>query len=379
MSNLIQKLKKQKAFSEMILKEVNTKNEYYNTNVVSLNLVFSGKIDGGIKKGKTTCVAAESQQGKSLMGYNLLQTAFKSGMECVVIDTERAFNHELAIQLGIDLDKIAVFETSRIPDVKRIFAQLNSGLTKEESKNVFVLLDSWGALITEHVMDKAETGSAAADMGRTAQFKNELANVINAYGNTVFIINHVYASMQMYGERFEIPGGKRLTFISDSIGMCSSAAKYKDTDGNILGKVITIVVKKGRGAKEFVKAKFLIRFDGGLDPFFGLLDEALESGCVFKPKNGYYSRTDYDVDKSTGEVTKMWKEAALYNGQFWVPLYKDEKFIEYLEERFSFENVKLIASQQNVADMISGAVPLSDDVLINPEQTTEEKPKKKKK
>ena len=54
MSNLIEKLKKQKAFSEMILKEANTKNEYYNTNVVSLNLVFSGKIDGGIKKGKTT-------------------------------------------------------------------------------------------------------------------------------------------------------------------------------------------------------------------------------------------------------------------------------------------------------------------------------------
>ncbi len=358
-SSLIAKLKKDKGLTDLIVKEETFKDEWLNMNCISLNLVFSGKVTGGIKKGKVTTIAADSQLGKSLMGYNALQSAYKAGMDCFVIDTEHAFNRELAESLGIDLDNIIVFDETRISELKRILSHINKGLTREERRNIFIDLDSWGALVSTHVQEKAEEGSDAMDMGRTAQLKNELANLMNSYGNTVFVVNHVYASMAMYGDKFEIPGGKRLIFVSDAIGLGSSAAKYKDADGNILGKVVTIGVRKGRGAKEFLKTKYLIRHDGGIDPFFGLLDEAIDCGVVYKPKPGYYSRVDYDVDKSTGEVTKMWKEAELYCGAFWVPIYKDKKFQEYVEEKFSFLNTTLISAQHNVLDMISGKEELS--------------------
>lgn len=373
MNPLIAQLKKDKALADLIVTTESMKDSYVNMNCISLNLVFSGKVLGGIKRGKITTIAADSQLGKSLMGYNALQAAYKSGMDCFVIDSEHAFNFALAESLGIDLDNIIVFDEARISELKRIFSRINKGLKREQRKNIFVDLDSWGALISTFTQEKAEDGSDSADMGRTAQFKNELANLINSYGNTTFVVNHVYASMAMYGEKFEIPGGKRLFFDADAIGLGSSAAKYKDADGNILGKVVTIGVKKGRGAKEFVKAKYLIRHDGGIDPFFGLLEEAIACDVVMKPKNGYYARNFKcidrngndvsDIDFSTGEVVKMWKEADLYCGKFWVPIFKNKTFVDFVEDKFSFVNTKLISAQHNVMDMINGDEEWNTDGL----------------
>jgi len=357
---IIREIKKDKDLNKLVIDPETMKYEWLNTNVISLNLVFGGKIRGGIKKGAITSVAADSQLGKSLIGYNILQSAYRAGMACVIIDTEHSINLEILKQLGIDLSKVVIYQTSKIPELKQIFAKINHGKTREEAMNTFVLMDSWGPIVEVQVMEKAEEASSAVNMS-SSKFKNELANIINACGNTTFVINHVYASLQQYGDKFNIPGGKRLFFNSDSIGLASSAAKYKDAQDNILGKVVTIGVKKGRGAKEFLKTKYLIRHDGGLDPFFGLLDEAVECGCVFKPKPGYYARTDYDVDKESGEVTKMWKESELYCAAFWVPLYRDKKFVDYCEDKFSFVNAKMISSSVNVMDMIDGLAPITDE------------------
>ena len=359
---IIKELKKDKELNKLVINPEAMKYEWLNTNVIPLNLVFSGKIRGGIKKGAITSMAADSQLGKSLIGYNLLQCAYRSGMACVVIDTEHAINLDLLKQLGIDLNKIQIYQTSKINELEQIFARINKGKTREEAMNIFVLLDSWGPIVEVQVLEKAEEASSARNMS-AAVYKNKLANIINACGNTTFVINHVYTSLEQYGEKFKIPGGKRLFFNSDSIGLASSAAKYKDAQDNILGKVVTVGVKKGRGAKEFLKTKYLIRHDGGLDPYFGLLDDAMEAGVVFKPKPGYYSRTDYDVDKESGEVVKMWKEAELYCAKFWIPLYRDSKFVDYCEDKYSFINAKLISASVDVMALIDGAEEITDDSM----------------
>ncbi|MBR4317050.1 MAG: hypothetical protein IKP65_08875, partial [Alphaproteobacteria bacterium] len=113
-----------------------------------------------------------------MIGYSVLKSAFDSGMDCFIIDTENATNYDVLNSLGIKMSEVGVFKTNRIPEVKQILAKLGHGLTREEARNVFILLDSWGPLVTEQVMEKAEEASSAADMGSTARFKNELANVL---------------------------------------------------------------------------------------------------------------------------------------------------------------------------------------------------------
>ena len=326
----------------------------------------------GIKKGCISQICADSGWGKSMIGYSVLKSAFDSGMDCFIIDTENATNYDVLNSLGIKMNEVGVFKTNRIPEVKQILAKIGHGLTREQARNVFILLDSWGPLVTEQVMEKAEEASSAADMGSTARFKNELANVLLACGFTTLVLNHVYASLQMYGDKFEIPGGKRLFFNSDAIMLASSAAKDKDKDGNILGKVITAGVKKGRSAKEFVKTKYLILHNGGVSPFYGLLEEAVDCGEVYKPKPGYYSRTNFDVDKNTGEATKLWREEELYCPQFWIDIYKTENFRHYVEAKFAFEDQELITSTQNVMDMINGKASYTNEETTTEEEVADE-------
>ena len=190
---------------------------------------FLEELRDGVKKGKISQICADSGWGKSMIGLNVLKAAQQQGLDCVVIDTEKAFNFELAKSLGIDTDQIIVFQSAIVPELKRIIANINNDLTREEQKNVFILLDSWGAVVEQQVLDKAEEGSSAVNMSG-ARFKNELAVVLSAYSNTVLVLNHVYATMQQYGDAFAIPGGKKLYFLSDAIMMASSAAKAKDKE-----------------------------------------------------------------------------------------------------------------------------------------------------
>jgi recombination protein RecA len=365
----IAKIKRDKAFAD-ILSADNFEEQFVSTNCGPVNVLFSGRVkNGGIKKGCMVTIAADSKQGKSLIGLNLLAEAYKSGMSCIVIDSENAFNTRLARMLGVDTDDIVVFKTSRIPEIKQIFARVNNGLTRAESREIFILLDSWGPLVEEQVLEKAAQASSAVNMSG-ARFKNELANVINAYGNTTFIVNHVYDTMDPYSPtgKFAIPGGKRLVFNSDAIVLASSSAKAKDSDGAIYGKIITAAVSKGRNAKEFKKLKFLIELDGGINPYYGLLEEAIESGVVVKQKKGVsnvFVRPKYDTDG------REWKEKELYCAKFWVPVFADDAFNDFLERKFSFEETVLTSSKENLNEMIAAGDwdNLPDNSLTSKQET----------
>ena len=369
-SKLVASLKKNKALAELVASEV-VKDEFVSTNCIPVNLLLSGKIKGGIKKGKISQICADSGWGKSMIGLNVLKAAQQQGFDCVVIDTEKAFNRDLAASLGINVDDIAIFESALVPELKQIVANINNDLSRAEQRNVFILLDSWGPIVEQQVLDKAAVASTAVNMSG-AKFKNELATVLSCYANTVLVLNHVYATLQQYGDAFAIPGGKKLYFLSDAIMMASSAAKAKDKDGAIYGKIITASVKKGRAAKEFAKTKFLIEHSGGINPYYGLLDDSIEAGVVFKPKAGRYSRTDYDVDKTTGEVTRQWKEDELYCAKFWIPLYTDEKFNKYVEQKFAFADEELISATQDVLAMINCEAEIPDETKLVAESETEE-------
>lgn len=369
-SKLVASLKKNKALAELVASEV-VKDEFVSTNCIPVNLLLSGKIKGGIKKGKISQICADSGWGKSMIGLNVLKAAQQQGFDCVVIDTEKAFNRDLAASLGINVDDIVIFESSLVPELKQIVANINNDLSRAEQRNVFILLDSWGPIVEQQVLDKAAVASTAVNMSG-AKFKNELATVLSCYSNTVLVLNHVYATLQQYGDAFAIPGGKKLYFLSDAIMMASSAAKAKDKAGAIYGKIITASVKKGRAAKEFAKTKFLIEHSGGINPYYGLLDDAIAAGVVFKPKAGRYSRTDYDVDQTTGEVTRQWKEDELYCAKFWIPLYTDEKFNKYVEQKFAFADEELISATQDVLAMINCEAEIPDETKLVAESETEE-------
>ena len=370
-NKLLAKMMKENAFADMLRTEQKPI-EWLSTNCISVNLLLSGKIKGGIKKGSISMIAAGSGWGKSMIGYAVLKSAQDSGMNCFIVDTENSVNYELLTKLGINMKEVGVFgPTNRIPKIKQFITKLMSGLTLDEARNTFLLFDSWGPIIEEQVIEKAEQASSAVNMS-SAKFKNELANLLLSAGFTTLVMNHVYASLEMYGDPYKIPGGMRIIFNAENIMLGSSTKKEKDKDKNILGKVITAGVAKGRSAKEFVKTQYLILHAGGISPYYGLLDEAIDSGIVYKPKPGYYARIGYDVqvDKETGELGKperVWKESELYCAKFWIPLYKDETFRHYVEAKFAFEDQVLINASEDIMKLMEKEdADLSENTGIDP-------------
>ena len=58
---------------------------------------------------------------------------------------------------------------------------------------------------------------------------------------------------------------------------------------------------------------------------------ALASGHVIKPSNGWYQR----VDMSTGEaVDPKVRAKDTYTKEFWLPVLKDETFVNWIENRY---------------------------------------------
>ena len=302
--------------------------EFISTNVITMNLLFSGRVRGGIPKGKISQISADSSLGKSMFGLALLKEAQRKGMDCAVIDTERSWDWGLAEAFGINIEKLPVIQTGEIAKLKMAVSEMAEGKNREQRENTFVLFDSWGCLVSHVILNKAAKGSEARDMSLPF-WKNELANVMAESDMTFFVINHVITNTGGFGDPLSVPGGKRLYFNSDGIVMCMGGAKDREGD-EITGKIVTATAKKGRKAVEFSKLKYRINHEGGLDMFYGLLDDALEHGCIIKPKNGYYTRPSVENDKN-------WRESDIYSSEFWIPIFKNTDFEKYLSNKYSFQ------------------------------------------
>lgn len=326
MAGIYETLMKSKDLSDKMVERTKIR-EYISTNVISLNLLFSGRVRGGIPKGMISQISADSALGKSMIGLSILREAQRKGMECAVIDTERSWDWGLAEAFGINTEKLPVLQTGEIAKIKRAISEMSEGKNREQRENTFILFDSWGRLVSQVILDKAAEGSTARDMSLPF-WKNELANIMAESDMTYFVINHVYANTGGFGDPLSVPGGKRLYFNSDGIVMCMGGAKDKESD-EIVGKIVTATAKKGRKAIEFSKLKYRLNHDGGLDMFFGLLDDAIEHGCIVKPKQGWYSRPFITDDKS-------WRESDIYNANFWIPILKNTDFEKFLSEKYSF-------------------------------------------
>jgi len=168
---------------------------------------------------------------------------------------------------------------------------------------------------------------------------------------TFFVVNHVYDNVGGMGDTLKIPGGRKIEFNSEAIVLGRSRAKEKKSasDPTIIGYIITAETYKSRWSKQNSKLKFRIKVDGGLDIFYGILDDAIEAGVVVKPKAGYYSRPCVPNDKE-------FKENAIYNSDFWLPIFKDTEFKQWLEEKYTHNDTLDISTETDGLNLMTEEV-----------------------
>lgn len=103
--------------------------------------------------------------------------------------------------------------------------------------------------------------------------------------------------------------------------------RQQEKDGTeITGYNFIINVEKSRYVKEKSKIPVSVSFDGGISKWSGLLDLALESGHVIKPKNGWYQKV--------GEE-KNYREKDTENKDFWMSILTDKTFYDFVKNKYA--------------------------------------------
>jgi RecA/RadA recombinase len=336
------------ALSSYLFKE-DEKTHFLSTNVITLNLLFSGRVSGGIPIGRISMISAPSMLGKSFIAYGLVKNAQKKGMQVCIIDTERAFSFHFAQSIGIDIspDKLVVLQENSIEEVAGIIMTICKEIPKEERKNVLFVLDSWGSLVTSKTLENALEGNDAADF-TIPKKKNNLSNIILNTKATFFVVNHIYDNVGGMGDTIKIPGGRKIEFNSEAIILGRSRAKEKKSasDNTIIGYIITAETYKSRWSKQNSKLQFRIKVEGGLDIFYGIIDDAIEAGVVEKPSVGFYSRPCIPNDKK-------FRENEIYNSEFWLPIFKETEFEKWLEQKYTYNSPIDISKEDDALSIMN--------------------------
>ena len=328
---------------------------HINTYVPVLNVLASGKINGGFPLYKTTYLPAPSTMGKSSLAYKEMSVAQKKhGMFVLLVETESRFNYEHAEKFGVDTDEdsFMVIQENNITKIRNALINVIDELSKEERKKIFIAVDSWGGLVSNTTIDMAKKDKTTKNMQST-QEKNDLAKYLCGSKCTVLVSGWVYENVGSMSSKKSVSGGSGIEFMPDCIlqgvgcnksdGTVKASTVDDDTQSQILGKLVTFYANKtSAGGKEDSKLTIRILKEGGVDVYYGFLPDALASGMIVKDGAKYRSTLD-DSGK------KYWEKDLYDNSEgvassIWNPIYANVDFREFIERKYSFKYSEMLTT-----------------------------------
>jgi hypothetical protein len=196
---------------------------------------------------------------------------------------------------------------------------------------LIIILDSIGNLASKKEVDDSIEGKSVADMTRAKQIKSLFRMItphLTIKDIPMIVVNHTYKEIGMFPREI-VGGGTGSYYSADTIWILGR--QQDKTAGEVSGYNFIINVEKSRFVREKSKIPVTVSFEGGIQKYSGLLDVALEGGFIQKPSNGWYSK----VDQSTGELGQKYREADTHHKDFWGDLLKNEKFKEYINQKYA--------------------------------------------
>jgi RecA/RadA recombinase len=352
MSALLDKLKKNSTIKDTAIvadSKFFNKKDMISTSVPAINIALSGKIDGGLTPGLTMW-AGPSKHFKTMFSLIMAKSYMDKYEDAVMLFYDSEFGTPKAYfeSLGIDTQRIVHTPLLDVEQLKFDIMQQITNLTRGD--HVIVVIDSIGNLASKKEVEDALDGSSKADMSRAKQLKSLFRMVtphLTMKDIPMVVVNHTYKTMELYAKDV-VGGGTGSYYSADNIFILG---RQQEKDGkDLTGYNFIINVEKSRYVREKSKIPITVSFDGGLSKWSGLLEMALESGHVIKPKVGWYQA----VDPETGEViegAKNYREADTDSKEFWLPILKSPSFNKYVENKYCISHGALISAEDNTAEV----------------------------
>lgn len=346
--SILDRLKKN---SKLKFTEVLSDSKFFNetdmvqTPVPMINVALSGKLNGGLTPGLTV-LAGPSKHFKSSFALMMASAYLKAKDDAVLLFYDSEFGSPQSYFKQFDIDPARVLHTpiTNVEELKfDIIAQLEA---LDRNDNVIIIIDSIGNLASKKEVEDAMNEKSVADMTRAKALKG-LFRMVTPYlvmkNIPLLAINHTYQEIGLFPKAI-VSGGTGIYYSSNNIWILG---RQQDKEGSeIKGYHFVINVEKSRLVKEKSKIPITVSWEGGIKKWSGLLDVALESGHVQKPKNGWYCR----ANPETGEVlSNNMRVKDLDTAEFWEPILSDPKFIHFIENKYSIEKNTFIEDESDDA------------------------------
>lgn len=341
MSDLLQKLKKNSNVKET---DILNKSKFFNdkemvkTEVPAINIAFSGMIDGGITSG-LTLFAGPSKHFKTSFSLLCAKAYMDKYPDSVLMfyDSEFGTPQSYFESFGIDTNRVL---HTPITDIEQLKFDLPQQMEQiERTDKVIIVIDSVGNLASKKEYEDAMSGNTAADMTRAKHLKS-LFRIVTPHLTLkeipMIVVNHTYKTMEMYSKDV-VSGGTGIYYSSNNIFIIGRQQEKEGKD--VIGYNFVMNVEKSRFVKEKSKIMINVTFNGGISKWSGLIDMALESGHVIKPKNGWFQR----VDLETGEISeKSYRLKDTMNKEFWNPILTCDKFNSFIKSKYQIASGDMI-------------------------------------
>ena len=345
--SLIDKLKKNSTIKESSVltdsKFFNTK-DLIQTSVPALNVALSGKLDGGLSPGLTV-FAGPSKHFKTAFAMLLAKSYLDKYDDAVILfyDSEFGAPQGYFDSFGIDTDRVIHTPITDIEQLKHdSMSQLNE---IQRGDRVMIIVDSVGNLASKKEVEDALDGKSVADMTRAKQMKSLFRMItphLTIKDIPAVVVNHTYKEIGMFPKDI-VSGGTGIYYSADNIYIIGRQQEKTGTD--LVGYNFIINIEKSRYVREKSKIPIEVTFDGGISKWSGLLDMALESGHVVKPSNGWYQIV------ASGEDSKKYRTKDTYQKEFWLPILKDETFVEWISNRYLISSDAIMAAEVTEEDI----------------------------
>jgi recombination protein RecA len=242
-------------------------------------------LGGGWPLGRIVELYGHPSSGKSMIATKTVAEAQKLGKDCVYLDCENAFDPDYARQLGVDIDKLILYQGSG--------GEATFDL-------IFTLVDNGAdVIVVDSVASMVPNAEFAAEMQQqsialSARLMSKGLRVLGAHQSKtkalVIFINQIRMTPGAYGNPETTSGGKALGFYSsvrlevrrgDFIEEGTGANKDK------VGQVVKFKVTKNKVAAPFKTGYFKFLYEGTIDRVDELVSLGLDTKKIAQ-RGAYY-------------------------------------------------------------------------------------------
>ena len=338
--SLLEKLKKSsRSAGVAILSESKlfSEKELTTTQVPMINVALSGSVDGGLASGLTV-LAGPSKHFKTSFALLMASAYLKKHDDSVLLfyDSEFGSPQSYFESFGIDTSRVLHTPVTNIEELKfDLVHQLNE-ISRDDK--VIVVIDSVGNIASKKEVEDAENMKSVADMTRAKALKGlfrMITPMLTLNDIPLLAINHTYMEQGMFPKAI-VSGGTGVMYSADNVWIIGR--QQDKNGGEIQGYHFVINIEKSRFVKEKSKIPISVSWEGGIQKWSGLLDIALETGHVVKPKNGWYQASH----KPDGGNLRA---AQTMTPEFWNNIFEETDFKEVLEKKYKVGTVNMVTEE----------------------------------